>query len=282
MSKSKINWAELAGGTAINSPDTAAARTDMIKTESAAGSLARYEELLLRRDSLRKKAEQYQISYFKVFGDLLVESFTVRVECIKKKKIIAYCQAQVNRGKPINGAQLDHFIEREMTEYKEELDTLIKHNKAVKESGTVSDFDMYKIKKFYHGLAKLIHPDLHPDLEKDPKIMEFWQRIVLAYEHNCLKDMEELDFQVRKYLEDRGVQGAEITVPDIGKKIRQVEEEIERITGTDPYLYRLLLEDEEAVELRKEELKSEIESFAAYSRQLDEVIEQFRIERNYS
>ena len=84
---------------------------EIIKTENSGGSLARYEEVLLRRDSLRKKAEQYQISYFRVFGDLLVDSFTIRVECIKKKKIIAYCQMHVNQGKLINGASLDHFIE---------------------------------------------------------------------------------------------------------------------------------------------------------------------------
>ena len=99
---------------------------DIIKTENTASSLERYEEVLLRRDSLRKKAEQYQISYFKVFGDLLVESFTIRVECIRKKKIIAYCQAQVNRGKPIDGLSLDRFIEREMIEYRDELDAMIK------------------------------------------------------------------------------------------------------------------------------------------------------------
>lgn len=258
--------------------------TDIIKagTANTGGTLERYEEVLLRRDGLRKKAEQYQISYFRVFGDLLVDSFTIRVECIRKKKIIAWCQAQVNRGKHIDGAQLDRFIDREMAAYRAELDAMIRHNKAVRESGRVSDYDMHRIKKFYHGLAKLIHPDLHPELESDPQIGEFWNRIVLAYEHNCLADIEELDFQVRKYLKDRGIGGAEITVPDIGRKIRQAEEEIERITSTDPYLYRLLLEDAEAVGRKKEELRTEIETYTAYAKQLDEVIERFGIERNYS
>lgn len=255
---------------------------DIIKAESSADSLERYEEVLLRRDSLRKQAEQYQISYFRVFGDLLVESFTIRIECIKKKKIIAYCQSQVNRGQPVNGAQLDRFIKREMAEYKEDLETMIRHNKAVKDSGRVSDFDLYKIKKLYHGLARLIHPDLHPELESDPNIREFWDSIVLAYEHNQLADMEELDFRVRKYLEDRGVADTEIVVPDIGAKISRVESDIERITSTDPYLYKLLLDDEEAVAMKKETLRSEIDSYTEYSGQLDEVIAQFRIERNYS
>jgi len=257
-------------------------KADIIRIENSADDLSRYEELLLRRDSLRKKAEQYQISYFKEFGDLIVESFTIRIECIKKKKIIAYCQQQVNHGKLINGAQLDHFIEREMLEYQNDLDAMIRHNKAVKESETVSEYDLYRIKKMYYGLAKLIHPDLHPEYEDDLQLMEFWNKIVLAYEHNQLQDMEELDFQVRKYLEDIDNGDPVSIIPDIGKKIRGVEEEIDRITNTEPYLYRLLLEDEESSAAKKDELKAEIGSYRDYSKQLDEIIEQFTIERNYS
>ena len=159
---------------------------------------------------------------------------------------------------------------------------MIRHNKAVKESETISEYDLYKIKKMYRELAKMIHPDLHPDLESDPQIREFWQNIVLAYEHNQLEDMEELDFQVRKYLEEKGNEDVEIVIPDLDKKIRRVEAEIEKIRNTEPYLYRLLLEDAGAIASRKEELRDEIASFKDYSKQLDEIIEQFNIERNYS
>ena len=134
----------------------------------------------------------------------------------------------------------------------------------------------------YRDLAKLIHPDLHPELENDPQILEFWQKIVLAYEHNQLEDMEELDFQVRKYLEGKENDNTDIIVPDLDKKIRRTEQEIERITSTEPYLYKLLLQDAESVAAKKEELREEINTYTDYSKQLDEVIDQFNIERNYS
>lgn len=255
---------------------------ELIKSEADRKGIDKYEELLLRRDNLLKEAEQYQIGYFREFGDLMVESFRIRIDCIKKKKIIAYCQQQVNYGKPINGAQLDNFIKREMETYQKDLDAMIAHNKAVREAGTVSQHDLLKIKKIYHGLAKLIHPDLHPELEGDPKIREFWARIVTAYEHNRLEDIEDLDFQVRKYLEDSEHGASEIVIPDLESKIKRVEEEIDKIISTDPYLYKLLLADAEAVEAKKAEIREEIRSYTEYAKQLDELIAQFRIERNYS
>ena len=56
----------------------------------------------------------------------------------------------------------------------------------VEDGSTVSDYEMFKIKKCYHSLAKLIHPDLHPDLEKDPKIMEkyiYFSKIIMVRHH---------------------------------------------------------------------------------------------------
>lgn len=223
-------------------------KSDIIKITNEQDNLARYEELLLRRDTVRKEAEQYQIRYFREFGDLMVKSFELKIECIRKKKTIAYCQQQINHGKKIDGVQLDKFINREMADYYSDLEMMIQHNKAVKESERISEYDVFKVKKLYHELAKLIHPDLHPDIAGDAQIAEYWQRIVIAYEHNRLEDLEELDFLVRKFLEGRGGADAEVLIPDLPKKIAKVEGEIEHITGTEPYLYRLLLQDEDAVE----------------------------------
>lgn len=48
-------------------------RSDIIISEDSNG-LFSYEELLLKRDSLRKQWEQHLVSYYQIFVDLLVES----------------------------------------------------------------------------------------------------------------------------------------------------------------------------------------------------------------
>ena len=164
---------------------------DIIKTGDTA--IGEYEEVLLRRDNLRKEAEQYHMAYIREFGDLITKAFEQKVECIRKKKMIAYCQRQVNMGKKNEGARLDTYIETEMAEYREELESMAKDVRAAKNSKKISPGEVMKIKKTYHGLAKKIHPDLHPELKEDERLKAYWQRIMIAYNYNQLKDLEELE-----------------------------------------------------------------------------------------
>ena len=62
--------------------------TDLIKVKNTSYIL--YEELLLKKENLRKEGRQYYISYMKLFGDLMVEVFRKKIECIRKKKMIAF------------------------------------------------------------------------------------------------------------------------------------------------------------------------------------------------
>ena len=66
---------------------------ELIKKEN--GKYKKYEELLLKRDQLNKEAGAIHTLYIKEFGELLLEDFELKVECIKKKKQISYCQAAI-------------------------------------------------------------------------------------------------------------------------------------------------------------------------------------------
>ena len=166
-----------------------------------------------------------------------------------------------------------------MAEYQNQLDDLISDNTTAKGSVEVSLADVRKIREIYYYLAKKIHPDKRPDLASDKVIRELWSQITIAYTFNCLKDMEELKFKVDRYLETLGDEGITVEIPDIEEKIDKVMDEIETIMNTNPYLYKFIIEDNEEIEEKKKELQEELESYEAYSEQLDEILKQFKIVR---
>ena len=254
--------------------------TETVKVKNA--SYAKYEEVLLRRDNLKKEAEQYHISYIREFGYLIEESFRLKVECIRKKKEIAFCQRLANMGKPINRNDLIAFIEKEMQQYYDELQSVINDVKTAKNSAHVSPMTVKKIKETYYKLAKLIHPDLHPEYAMDETILDYWNRITIAYQYNQTEDMAELEALVKMYLEEEYDGPLDLEITDIDSKILKVEEEIESIVTTNPYLYRIILGSDAAIKEKKKEYQNEIESFKKYSAQLSEVLATFETEEMLS
>ena len=250
---------------------------DIVKVKNT--SYAEYEEVLLRRDNLRKEAEHYHMEYIRVFGNLITQSFEKKIECIQKKKMIAYCQRQVNLGRKFDPAHLDNYITREMAQYREELAEMISDVNAVRNSKRVSDSDFLKIKKIYYKLVKMIHPDMHPELADDETIKGYWQRIVIAYTYNQLKELEELELLVTSHLEQEGAGEIDLQIENLNEKIAEAEAEISNIISTNPYLYKQLLEDETETQRRKQEYLDEIASYEVYSAQLDEVLGPSEIER---
>lgn len=253
---------------------------EIIKGENRA--YEKYEELLIRRDNLRKEASQYHHEFIRFFGDYITESFRLKIECIKKKKMIAYCQKLENQGKKIIASNLAAFIEKEMADYQAELDAMILDVKAAKGAKSITATDLRKIKDIYYGLVKLLHPDLHPELADDEKIKDYWKKIEIAYRHNHLDDLQELDVVVRRYLKRQGYDNLDIEVEDVEIKIKRVEDEITEIISTNPYLYKLLLYDERSVKEKTMEYKDEIESYKSYSEKLEEILARFKVEEMYS
>ena len=71
-----------------------------------------YETLLFVSDKLRKEAYAWKNRYLAEFGDLITAVFEQKIACIKKKKSISFCQMAVNRGKPVDQADLQsRFIQ---------------------------------------------------------------------------------------------------------------------------------------------------------------------------
>ena len=96
----------------------------------ANGDYPRYEELLFEREKARKEAEQYQIAYIREFGDLITAVFEQKIKCIELKKSIAFCQMNLNAGKPFDAEELQQYLTEHMAAYYDQLSDMVEEQKV--------------------------------------------------------------------------------------------------------------------------------------------------------
>ena len=243
---------------------------DLIKSTDS--KYEEYENLLLERDQITKEAGQIWTVYLQLFGKLITDNYEEKLECIKCKKTIAYYQNALNHGGVVDSAAMEKYMEQEMAEYYANLRRMLKENEDANNAGTSTPYEVARAKTLYRRLAKLIHPDINPETDHSKELQELWQRILIAYHHNDVKELSELEVLVRKVLKELGSEDVKVDIPDIEEKIEALKSEIEGIKQTEPYSLRYLVEDEEAAEKKKTELREELETYQKYHKELNEVI----------
>lgn len=238
----------------------------------------RYEELLLKRDQLYREACSIETSYVKEFGDLLLRDFELKIGCIKKKKMIAYCQTAINHGEAIDVTDMNEQIKRSMEIYNMQLKEMMKSKKDAEESKVSPAYKVERAKRAYRRLAKCIHPDINPAAFANEEIRSLWGRIVAAYHANDDEELDNLEVLVRKVLKDNGELVSTPVIDDIDERMEKLEEEINSIITTVPYVYIDLLSDEAKVQAKKDEIMKEIEEYTRYSEELSEMLRRLMLE----
>lgn len=236
------------------------------------GDYPRYEELLLKRDMIRKEAEHYNAAYLRTFGSYILDIFKIKIDCIALKKKITYCQIALNRGEPFDMEEISKLVDREMTSYKDDLKKLILSHTSVINVTKITEYDLIRIKKIYKDIAKSIHPDINPKTADDEELTDLWQQVSAAYKNNDLERLEELQILVFKALKEKGMESEPIAVDNIDEKITKLEAEIENILNTDPYNYRFLLNDKDAIEEKKKEFEDTLEEYKNYKDDLQKIM----------
>ena len=232
-----------------------------------------YEELLLRRDKLRKEAYLLQAEYMAEFGDAITALFEKKIACIKKKKMISYCQVALNTGNKVDQEAMQAYLEQEMREYNQRLKEMIQENEAAHSMEHISAGTLAKIKKLYHRLAKQLHPDINPKTNEIPELKALWNLITVSYNANDLEELEEAEVLVNRALENAGIAGMEIEIHDVRQKMEQIREEILKIKSTNPYQYKFLLRDPQQREEKREQLRRELDEYLEYEKQLDQMLD---------
>jgi len=240
------------------------------------GDYERYESLTLQKEQLEKDADQYYISYVKEFGELTTTAFEVKIECIALKKEIALYVAAKNNGRKITQEEIDIYLREHMTAYREELNRMLKEKEAAKHTTPASSYTVAQVKTIYRRLAKMLHPDISPLTEKYPNLSELFNRVIIAYKYNDLKELQKLEVLINKELEENGIDNFSMVIPDISERIEELEKDIDAIVSSEPYTYKNLLEDEDAVADKKKQLQEEIDSYNQYKAELTEKLKEIK------
>ena len=232
-----------------------------------------YEELLLKRDHLFRVAGSYMTAYTQEFGEQICANFELKVECIKKKKTISYCRRRMNRGLSIDTARMQEEIEQEMTLYHVQLKEILENADAARKARDISEYTLTRAKKIYRRLAKLLHPDINKITSENEDLMELWTRISGAYQKSDVDALDDLEVMVRRALEVLGDDSFKLNVDDIDARIERVENQINEILTTEPYIYRELLNDEDKKQAYREQLREEHDDYEKYLETLGKTLD---------
>lgn len=244
--------------------------SEMIHVKSDSYEL--YEELLLRRAALRKECFLLEKEYTRVFGEAILALYRLQIECAKKKKTIEFCRMALNRGEEPDEGDLQEFILQETRALQEHFEKMSEEYETAKKATKITEADLSKIRQIYRRTAKLLHPDLHPEVAESEELKDLWNQISAAYACNDLKELEDLEVLVAAAIANHSGEEWKVEVPDAEARIIALEAEISGIIDTDPYQYKFLLEDPAAVQDKKNDLQGKIGEYRDYSEKLDEIL----------
>ncbi|MBQ9562062.1 MAG: hypothetical protein IJU99_01290 [Lachnospiraceae bacterium] len=237
--------------------------------------LNEYEELLLQRDQLLLDADQIELQYVQAFGEARKNLFEEQIACIRCKKALAWYQQAHNHGLSVDPGQLKDYLDREMLSYQLQLSRMIRDNEAAADTRAVTPYEERRSRSLYRILARKLHPDMHPGLMGDDLLSGLWLRISAAYHNFDVKALTELTVLADRRLRELGIDPAAglSGLEDLEARIEEVREEIVQITSCEPYTYRSLLEDEEAVALEQKRLAEELARSRASHAELDTLLQ---------
>ncbi|MGM9971330.1 MAG: hypothetical protein ACI35W_02840 [Anaeroplasmataceae bacterium] len=238
----------------------------------------KFTDVVIAYQNVLFESEQIEIKYNIEFGSLEIKKFKVSIEIVKLKKALNYIISLKNRGKTVDEEKLYSYLENEMKEYEMELDILLSKVEDAIKSSDVDDEDARKAKKLYYKIAKLIHPDLHPEFEFNDEIKRLWTLTQFYYNNSDFLELEKIYDAAVVMVNNSLI----VKIPNISDKINEYKSRIEKIKTTKPYILEAYLKDSYTINSHKDELNEEIDSLKKYAFDLEKEVNSYLGENNYA
>ncbi|MCR5057279.1 MAG: hypothetical protein K6A81_01495 [Clostridiales bacterium] len=236
----------------------------------------KYMKLLVRRDQLKQEAAGWHAKYVAEFGEKLCKLFEEQMKCVELKKKIHFCQLQRNHGMKVDKEEMEKNVAMQMKSSMEQLRKMREGYEMASNLKSIPHVTVMRVKSLYRKIVKMIHPDLRPHLAGDEEVETFWIRAQEAYENYDVDELESLEALIKNHLLMIGEEIDEkIEIHELEAKILHIENDIDTILETDPYLYSVLLTQPDLVGQRHEELSENILNYQKHAVELEHILETF-------
>lgn len=227
-------------------------------TPEHAAALRKYESLLEALPLAEAEKEHLvghtlpllNAKYLQSVGEARLELLNIQLEAFMLRRKMEMIRAAINRDSPVLIEVIDTLIEAEVKEQREKIE---RDAKQLQDALTfvnlkpLDDKDAAELKNLYHALARLLHPDLHPDLAESQR--ELWFQVSEAYQQGDLERM-----RVLWIIAQDGELPVQLTASsgliELNKRINYLQmvldrtlEAIEKIKTSFPYTHMELLDD---------------------------------------
>lgn len=170
-------------------------------TPEHAAALQRYQDLLERMPVVEEEKEQLlnhllpmlNARYLQLVGENKMELLNYQLEAFMLRRKMEMIRAAINRGSPVLLEVIETLVNAEVKEQREKLEQEAQRFQQALMLVVVPALDKKdadELKQLYYRLARLLHPDMNPELTDEQR--ELWLQVCEAYREGNLERMRGL------------------------------------------------------------------------------------------
>lgn len=245
------------------------------------------EELLLEKDYLESiVCENIKTKYTLLFGGLEYRLYKASCEYLRLRRKKEMIQAKKNREEEVNIKAIEADLDNEFIDYKRKLDEKISEvNNALKRSKlkVMSKDEVNEMKKLYRVIVKKLHPDLNPKITESEK--ELFYRATECHKCGDLTAIR-LIFEIvgsddaKDETTTAPADSLEKEATRLETLVESVQKDIEKLKSTEPYIWKVYLDDENKKNEKLNALERDIENFENAIRTQEEYIKELLGDEN--
>ena len=236
------------------------------------------ESLVFERDNIKLVVcENIKTKYLLTFGSLEYRIYEIYCKYLRLKRKRDMIQAKKNRQEKIKMEVIEDKLDEEFADYKRKLDEKIGEiNEALSRAKceVLSEEDTKHLKKLYKNIVKRLHPDINPSVTDAEK--ELFYHATEAYKDGDLSSLQ-IIYDIVCAGDD--IEGGNLSSKSLSDEVKrleelvgQIQEDINLIKSTPPYVWKTYVEDEKKKREKLKSLENDLKSFEEAVRTQEEAI----------